>query len=348
MKILHLLQSQRFSGAENVACQIIEMFRDDAGFEMAYCSRDGQIRETLNERDIAFYPIKEMSVSEVKRVVKEYNPDIIHAHDITASVLAVLVAFGRKCKVISHVHVNNSNMARINKKTLLYEIITHWFSYIFWVSRSCYDSYVFRKRVEKKSEVLSNVMDKESIINRCNADSHEYRYDVVFIGRITEQKDPDRLIDVVKKLAEKLPGVKVAIAGTGDLEEHTKKLVENYNLISIVDFLGFMSNPLKLLFDAKVMLMTSKFEGLPMTVLEAMALGTPVVSTPVDGLKEVISNGINGYLESENSQLVQKMIDIIKNTELRSQLSQNCIRKFDEMNNLAEYKDRLHKVYTGG
>ena len=152
---------------------------------------------------------------------------------------------------------------------------------------------------------MNNVIDKEPIISKRNQDPHEYNYDVVFIGRITEQKDPDRLIAVLKELAERMPGMKIAIAGTGNLEGHMKKLAEQYNLMSNIDFFGFMSNPLKLLSDTKVMIMTSKFEGLPMTVLEAMALGVPVVSTPVDGLKEVITNGINGYLESENSQLVK-------------------------------------------
>lgn len=345
MKILHLLQSQRFSGAENVACQIIEMFRDDVGFEMAYSSRNGQIRETLNEREIAFYPIKEMSVSEIKRVVNKYNPDLIHAHDITASVLAVLAVLGRKCKVISHVHVNNSNMAHINKKTILYQMVTPRLLHIFWVSQSCYDSYVFQKRVKKKSEVLNNVIDKASIIKRKNEDTREYNYDVVFIGRITEQKDPDRLIAVLKELTEKLPRVKIAIAGTGSLEEHIKKMAMQYNLMGNIDFLGFMSNPIKLLSDTKVMIMTSKFEGLPMTVLEAMALGVPVISTPVDGLKEVISNGFNGYLETEDSRLVHRLIDVINDTELRGRLSQNCIWKFDDMNNMVEYKKRIYSAY---
>lgn len=346
MKVLHLLQSDRFSGAENVVCQIVEMMKDRQDIQMAYCSRNGQIKEVLKERGIKFYPISRITVSEVQRVAQQYNPDVIHAHDVTASVLAVLAISVRKCRIISHVHVNNSNMAHINMKTLLYEMMTPRFSHIFWVSQSCYDSYVFRKRVEKKSEVLNNVMDKVSIINKRNEDTQVYHYDVVFVGRITEQKDPDRLMVVSKELADKLPGVKIAIAGTGNLENHTKMVADQYNLNDTVDFLGFMSNPLKLLSDAKVMLMTSRFEGLPMTVLEAMALGTPVVSTPVDGLKDVISNGMNGYLESENSLLVQRIIDIIGNPELRSRLSQNCIRKFDKMNNLEEYKERIYKAYT--
>ena len=71
MKVLHLLQSDRFSGAENVVCQIIGVFKDNPDIEMAYCSRDGQIRDALDERRIKFYPITNLKISEVKRVIHE-------------------------------------------------------------------------------------------------------------------------------------------------------------------------------------------------------------------------------------------------------------------------------------
>ena len=88
MKILHLLQSGHFSGAENVVCQIIGLMKDELDIQMAYCSRDGQIRETLKEREIEYYPIKELTVAEIKRIIREYKPDIIHAHDMRASFVA--------------------------------------------------------------------------------------------------------------------------------------------------------------------------------------------------------------------------------------------------------------------
>ena len=88
MRILHILTSNRFSGAENVVCQIIGMMKDEPDVEMRYCSPDGQIREALAEREITFAPISELSVSEVKRAIKETKPDIIHAHDMRASFVA--------------------------------------------------------------------------------------------------------------------------------------------------------------------------------------------------------------------------------------------------------------------
>ena len=69
---------------------------------------------------------------------------------------------------------------------------------------------------------------------------------------------------------------------------------------------GYMSNPYKALKSAKVFLMASRYEGTPMSVLEAMALGVPVVSTPVDGIADVVEPGINGYLEEEDDALAEK------------------------------------------
>ena len=65
MKVLHLLSSNKYSGAENVVCQIIKMFGNDA--EMVYCSPDGDIRKTLNDKNIKFIPLKELVVCLIQK-----------------------------------------------------------------------------------------------------------------------------------------------------------------------------------------------------------------------------------------------------------------------------------------
>src|SRR5690625_6144843 len=80
VRILHLLRSNLYSGAENVVCQIIEMFKD-SNFDMAYCSEDGQIKEILQNRNIKFFALKSFSYVNIKKVVKNFNPDIIHSHE---------------------------------------------------------------------------------------------------------------------------------------------------------------------------------------------------------------------------------------------------------------------------
>lgn len=344
MKILHMLQSNRFSGAENVIFQIISMM-ENANIEFVYCSRDGQIREALEERKIAFHPVEKMTVSEFRRVIQQENPDLIHAHDVSASILASIATLGTKIPVISHVHVNNSDMSRVNLKTLLYAAAARRFSHIFWVSKSCYDGFVFRKTVEKKSSLLYNVVNKAEIERRRDQDTNDYQFDVAYVGRLTQQKDPARLVEVLARFVQICPKAKIAIVGTGELEEFTREKIREKGLENNVVFCGFMKNPLKIMASSKVMVMTSEYEGLPMAVLEAMALGVPVVSTPVDGLKDVILNGYNGYLEDQNEKLVQRLERVVTDHTLQAELSNHAKEKFCEMNDLEKYREQVKQVY---
>lgn len=151
-KIMHLLTGTSFSGAENVACQIMACFKNDAEYEMFYCSPDGKIREALKERNVRFAPMKEWSLSEVKRIIREEKPDIIHAHDMKASFFAALLC-GR-IPLISHVHNNNFDSRGISAKALLYRYAAQKAKHIFWVSKSAYEGYAFHEQFEGKSSIL--------------------------------------------------------------------------------------------------------------------------------------------------------------------------------------------------
>lgn len=344
-KIMHVLQSANFSGAENVVCQIVKMFDDNPEYKMIYVSRGGNIESVLEQMGIPFYRLEKLNLKSIRKAINILEPDIIHAHDISASVLAGVASIGKKCKIISHVHVNNSNMSKINIKTICYIISTIRYKHVFWVSRSCFDKFIFKNIVRKKSTILYNVMDKKLILKKENMDHNVYSFDVAYVGRLTEQKDPLRLVKVLAKLITLKADSKIAIVGQGNLEKDVKRMVEQFNLENNIIFTGFMNNPLKLLADSKVMIMTSKYEGLPMTVLEAMALGVPLVSTPVDGLKDIIEQGVNGYLENDDDVLAKRLYDIISDSGLRNRMSLATQKQFDDINDLEKYKASLQASY---
>ena len=115
-RILHVLSSNIFSGAENVVCTIIKNGKNE--YEAAYCSPNGKIREKLEKEEIEYYPLKKMNLSEVKNVIKKYQPNIIHAHDYTASVLVAMSGFDGK--IISHLHNNCPFAKKWNLRTIIY------------------------------------------------------------------------------------------------------------------------------------------------------------------------------------------------------------------------------------
>ena len=340
---MHLLQSSHFSGAENVACQIISMMKDCPDIEMAYCSRDGEIRNALEERNIKFFPIGNLSVAEVKRVINEYKPDVIHAHDMRASFIAARSA--GKIKVVSHIHNSDFQARKISPKSVAYLLGLPKFSNVIWVSNSCFKSYVFSKLFAKKSKILYNVIDGEAVLKRAEDDVNSYSYDIAYVGRLANPKNPQRLVKIISLLKKQMPDVKAAIVGSGDLEEATKAEAEKLGVSENIDFLGFMSNPLGVLKSAKVMVMTSDREGLPMTALEAMALGVPIVSTPTDGLCDVVQRGVTGFLEWDEQTLANHLFTLLSNPERQKEFSSATLKEFAKFNDINNYKDVLNNVY---
>lgn len=149
IKVLHLLQSDKFSGAENVACKIIEMFNDDTNFEMAYCSKSGQISDVLQKKGIMYYPMSNLSIREVKRVVDLFEPDIIHAHDASASVISSMLS--KRYPILSHMHSNPPWIKKMGKNSILYFISSLRFRNVLTVSSSIMEEYVFGRFLTKNN-----------------------------------------------------------------------------------------------------------------------------------------------------------------------------------------------------
>lgn len=344
MKVLHVLASNKYSGAENVVCQIVRMFSLNDNIEMAYTSPSGDIKNALDERGINFLPMKELSKKELKSVIKSYQPDIIHAHDMKASFVVMRVK--KKIPFISHIHNNAYENRRISLKSIAYYFAAKKAEKIIWVSQSSYDGYIFHKCFTRKSQVLCNIINGDDLALRINEDKNVYHYDVAFLGRLTYPKNPQRLITVLSQVIQKKPELKVAIIGDGDLREEIEDLVKELKLSNNIDFLGFKSNPYKILSSSKVMLMTSRWEGLPMCVLEALCLGVPVVSTITDGTERVIVDGESGYLSNEDEGLITGVLNILENNKTQEQASINAKNRFYEINNIETYKKEILNIYS--
>ena len=342
MKVMHVLNSRIYSGAEKVVCQIIKSFRDDV--EMVYCSPDSEIvRQMLAEQDVTFLPMETMSTAELKRVIREQKPDLIHAHDMRASFFSALCC--GKIPLVSHIHNNAYDARGLSPKTVAYLLAGFKAKHILWVSNSSYEGYAFHKLFAKKSSVLYNIIDTDVIFDKKAQDDNTYDYDMIYVGRLTFQKDPQRLMRLCARLKESKPDLKVAIVGTGELEEELKALCQELNITEQVHFLGFQSNPIKMVHDSKAMILTSRWEGTPMCALEAMALGTPVVSTPSDGMTDLLDDGVNGYLTDDDAVMAEKLLRIMQDPEHRSFLGENARKKFNEINDAPKYKQAIYDCY---
>ena len=343
MRILHLLSTNSFSGAENVVCQIIDMYKDNEDIDMIYCSPKGSIEEKLSEKNITFLPLKNLKYKEIKDAINSYNSNIIHAHDVKASIYASL--FSKKCRIISHIHGNSIAMRKISLKSLLFLFASKNFSHIFWVSGSSLKDYKFYNKIYKKSSVLVNVVNKEEILKKSNEIKIKQKFDVIYVGRLTELKDPLRLVNIFSSVVKKIPNSKLAIIGNGNMYDEVDNFIKNNKLEKNIYLLGFQTNPYGYIKKSKIMMLTSIYEGTPMCALEAMCLGKPIISTPTDGMIDLIKQDINGFLSNNDSELLEKIIELLKNEDKLLKMSENAEKLSAKINDINKYKKILNNYY---
>lgn len=339
-KILHVVKSNVFNGAENVVCQIINMFKNE--FEMLYCSPKGKIEEVLDKRNIKYIELIKFSPIYLKKIIAKNSISTIHAHDPAACVLSAL-SFSRK-KIIAHVHGNHTNMRTLTLKSLLFLLASLKFHTIIWVSESCMKDYIFCNLVKNKSIVLVNNIDANEVYIKAEK-NNKVKYDCIYLGRLSSEKNPLRAIDIIKNVVDVIPNYCMVFVGEGVLYNECINYVKELNLERNIEFMGYKNNPFPYLNQSNILLMTSIYEGTPMSALEAMCLGKPIVSTPTDGLIDLIQLNETGFYSNKNQEISEFLIKAKEDNDFYTKLSIKTKEQFMKLNDTDKYKECLKRIY---
>ena len=339
MKILHILNTGKYSGAENVAITIINKMKKDN--DIVYVSLDGPIREYLEENRIKYEVIKKITISEIRRVIKKYQPDIIHAHDFTASLVCSMVC--GKVKLISHIHNNNIWMKKINIYSILYLLSSIKYKKILLVSESIINEYIFSRLIRKKVEIIGNPIDIQKIINKAEEKIESKKYDIIFLGRFAIPKNPIKFIETINKIEDK-KNIHAIMIGDGPLKEECKNKIEQLKLNNIIEIRDFMQNPYVVLKNSKILCMTSDWEGYGLVAVEALALGKPVVATNVGGIPNIVNNDC-GLVAINTDEMITEISKLLKDKKYYEQKSINALNRAKEINNIDLYIKKLKSIY---
>lgn len=144
-------------------------------------------------------------------------------------------------------------------------------------------------------------------------------------GRCVEQKNQLILIDSVKKLKDKGHNVKLYIAGTGPLQETIQKKIDKHGLQDSVILLGFIADARPLLASLDIFVFPSHYEGSANSIIEAMAMGLPIVSFDVSSMPEMVKHDQTGKLAQygNNEDFTTQIESLVTNPKLRSELGHN-------------------------
>jgi len=177
---------------------------------------------------------------------------------------------------------------------------------------------------EEKVPVVYNGVD----LSRCIPKT-DYKLTVpvqlLHIGRFNDQKNHKGLLDAFALLLRKNPSCCLNLLGDGELRPEIEAYAEELGLREKVIFHGSQANVYPYLHDADIFLLPSRFEGMPMTIIEAMGTGLPVVASAVGGVPDMLQNGKSGILVPQEPQAVaDAVLKLLEQEALRRTLGENA------------------------
>lgn len=194
------------------------------------------------------------------------------------------------------------------------------------------------KNIECIPNFISNISEKKSNLNNKV---------LISVGRLEEQKGYDILIDICSKFLFRYPEWKLKIFGKGTLKEELQIQIEKHNLENQILLMGTTSKIEEEYLKSDIYIMSSRFEGFPMVLLEAENYGLPMISFNCpNGPDSIIENNINGFLiENFNKEEMQQKIEfLMENEKMRIKMginSKNKVKMFSSENILKKWNEIL-------
>lgn len=339
-RVLHVVDSLDLGGAQVVIEQLVR-HADRSRFspEIVALHGRGAMRERLTRLDV---PVRALSphklvplhLPRLLWLLATQRYDVVHCHLLWANLFAKPLAAlcGRRIR-INHDHCNDklslSALLRVLDRKMN-ALSTH----IIAVSESTRAHLLKHDHfAPERVTTIHNGIDtdanrprpKQRAAARAKFGLGENRFVIGGLGRLTFQKNFALFLDVAAAITARHPQAEFVIAGTGPDDSALRTQAKNLGIA--VKFTGYVADPSELWPALDCFLLTSRYEGLPMAILEAMASGVPIVASDLDGMREILRDGVNARLVSpdETGAFAAAVSSLIEQPPLASQLTQNAL-----------------------
>lgn len=256
--------------------------------------------------------------------------DVVQVHIATTAMIPAFIIskIANKPYVVT-CHGSDIRILRKNAFVkLLQRIPLLGASKVFCVSKEIRNLLINEYKIPSQNiNLVTNGFDKK-LVNRFSAvessDVSDENPSLVFVGSLRKVKDPLALIEVFKIVSERAKNVRLQIVGDGPLKQTVEKMIQTYGLQGKVILHGAVSHQraLEILASSEIYVLTSVEEGLPTSLIEAMALGKPIVATCVGGVPEIVIDGVNGLLVPPGAleKMAQSIEQLLENPAFAKKL----------------------------
>ena len=351
--ILFLTRTMGLGGTENVVLQLCDILLPLVN-KVIVCSCGGVNVELLKSKGIRHYLIPDISQKKIqtmlhtyktiKKIVNQENITVIHSHHRMAALYAELVASNNIIK-IANVHNTFYDKRLLTK-------------YAYRNTKLIAVGKMVKKNLVNYFKISSNqvtviynaIKEFNGIISPIETLQKEKKEGCILvgsIGRLCEQKGMRYFIEAAAITVLKHPESRFFIIGEGEEKKELQGLVLEKGLVDKVFFLGYRSDVQNVISQLDFIVLSSLWEGLPLTPIEAFSVAKSVIGTAVDGTPEIIQDNKNGYLvEARNSiMLAEKMNNLIEHPEIRERFEGAALECYKQKFSFEKFVNQYIQYY---
>jgi glycosyltransferase involved in cell wall biosynthesis len=369
VKILHLIDSGGFYGAEKVLFDLVEEHGNmgihstiasigDRGCCEKAIEKEGQKRE-LDILKVRMRP--GLNICGMWKLIDWANKQkysILHSHGYKGNILGGLLPSRiRRMPLVVTLHgwTSKSKYSKLGFYEWLDGSIIKYADMVVLVNQIMIDHPKIKKIGEKNLSVIYNgikinqstSVDLDSIIDRELIDYCKEGFTIGSIGRLSKEKEFRSLINAFSQVKDDLVNPRLVIFGEGPERSKLENEIERLNLKGLVKLPGYKESVDQYLSAFRLFVLNSSTEGLPLSILEAMKAGIPIIATKVGGIPEILENNKDGLLISSGDlcALVNSIRMLASNDNLRRRISEQARIK---VNNYGRDKmaAKYEKVYN--
>jgi len=350
-KITYIITRSDIGGAQFHTLYLIKEFQKDYDI-LLITGTQGILSEQVKALNVRVKVVPAIdsfnfisATLKIRKILAREKPDLIHVHSSLASFYGRCAAklVGQKTLYTVHGwHFSNEpsrlkRLIKINVERFL-KRFTHY-----WITVSEFDSKLGEKHQLFKKEKF------ETIANGVKQQTHQIAkkdstLQVIFVGRASYQKNCKSAIKVISYTNA---DIHLTIYASGDAVETLQSLIDSSQAKNRITLLKNQPNAAAKMPQYSVMLITSRYEGMPLSALEAMRAGLTLVSTDVCGMNEIVIEGKNGYLFPEdNEQKMAKVLDsLARDSDKLERMGRHSQLLYNEKFTVAKMLDATHSVY---
>jgi glycosyltransferase involved in cell wall biosynthesis len=271
-------------------------------------------------------------VSKLCEVIRNRQIDVIHTHGYKSDILGLLAAKRTGIACVSTPHGFSGDVGfKLATFIRIGTYMLRYFDRVVPLSEELMDDMKRFKVPESKTSFIRNGVDLTEIdaalagLPKDRVMNEEARV-IGFIGQMIPRKGIPDLISVFDQLHQQAPDLRLQLLGDGSQRQELEHQASGVASANAIEFLGFRSDRLELLSNFSLFVMTSSLEGIPRCMMEAMAVGVPVVAYDIPGVDQLVEHGKTGLLApfGDKAALAACCKQVLDDTELAGTLSRNA------------------------